>query len=123
MAEIIARFADGRLLVQENRLVHSDTISGGYTFVRIGHVRTVEEVLSIDAQISGSPGQKVATELKDVAISGDMLRVQLRRSDLGVPTLTGAIAVASGLLSGLGSGIMGPFLSHRGRGDTNDSTD
>jgi len=99
MAEIIARFADGRLLVQEDRLVESDTMSGGYTTLRIGHVKTIEKVLSIDAQISGYPDQKVAVELKDVLISGDILRPQLRRSDLGVPTLTGlvsGVATASG---------------------------
>ncbi|MDO9580597.1 MAG: hypothetical protein Q7J06_08525 [Bacteroidales bacterium] len=109
MAEIIARFADGRLLIQEDRLVETDTTSGGYATLRIGHVTTIEKVLSIDAQISGYPGQKLATGLKDVLISGDILRVQLRRCDLGVPTLTGAFVLASGLLSGVASGIQGPL--------------
>ena len=107
MAEIIARFADGRLLVQEDRLVETDTISGGYATLRVGHVKTIEKVLSIDAQISGFPDQKVAAELKDVLISGDILRVQLRRCDLGVPTLTGALILASGVLSGVASGLQG----------------
>lgn len=112
MAEIIARFADGRFLVQEDRLVETATISGGYCTLRIGHVKTVEKVLSIDAQISGYPDQKVATELKDVLISGDILRVQLRRSDLGVTVLTGAVTATSANLANyvIGSGIQG-FLS------------
>jgi len=111
MAEIIARFADGRLLVQEDRLVESDTISGGFATLRIGHVKTIEKVLSIDAQISGYPDQKVAVELKDVLISGDILRPQLRRCDLGVPTLTGAVTITSSELVKLWtmSGIQGVF--------------
>jgi len=109
VAEIIARFADGRLLVQEDRLVDEDSNASGYAKVRIGHVRTVEKVLSIDAQISGYPDQKLATELKDVLISGDTILPQLRRTDLGVPVLagTGSLVIASGALSGVASGIQG----------------
>jgi len=110
MAEIVARFADGRLLVQEDRVVQTDTISSGYATVRIGYVRTVEKVLSIDGQISGYPDEKIAIELRDVQISGNTLQMQLRRSDLGVPTLTGTMVVASGLLSGVASGVMGPLV-------------
>ena len=109
MAEIIARFADGRLLVQEDRAVQTETVSGGYCTLRVGHVRTIEKVLSIDAEISGYPNQKVATELRDVVVSGDILRVQLRRADLGLPVMTGSLTIGSGLLSGLLSGFQGPF--------------
>ncbi len=109
MAEIVARFADGRLLVQEDRAVQTDTISGGYANLRVGHVRTIERVLSIDASISGYPDRKLGVELRDVLISGDILKPQLRRVDLGSPVLTGSLTIASGLLSGIASGIQGPL--------------
>jgi len=109
MAEIIARFADGRLLVQEDRAVRTDTVSGGYCTLRVGNIGTIERVLSINAAISGYPDEKLATELRDVVVSGDILRVPLRRLDLGTPVMTGSLTVASGLLSGLASGIQGPL--------------
>ena len=109
MAKIVARFADGRLLVQEDRVVQTETVSGGYATLRVGHVRTIEKVLSIDAAISGYPDQKLGAELRDVVVSGDILRVQLRRVDLGSPVLTGSLTIASGLLSGICSGIQGPL--------------
>ena len=108
MAEIIARFADGRFLVQEDRAVAQDYLSGGVK-VRIGHVKTVEKVLSIDNWISGYYGDKVMAHLRDVSISGDTLLVLMRRADFGVPSMaaTGTLTVASGLLSGLVSGEQG----------------
>ncbi len=107
MAEIVARFADGRLLVQEDRAVQTDTISGGYANLRVGHVRTIEKVLSIDAAISGYPSQKLGVELRDVLISGDILKPQLRRVDLGSPTLPTTLVIASGLLSGFRAVLSG----------------
>jgi len=101
MAEIIARFADGRLLVQEDKAVRTETVSGGFCTLRVGNIGTIEKVLSIDAAISGYPDQKLGTELRDVVVSGDTLRVQLRRVDLGSPTLPTTLIVASSLLSGL----------------------
>jgi len=100
MAEIIARFADGRLLVQEDKAVETGTISGGYMSFRVAHVRTIEKVLSIDAAMSGHPDEKIATELRDVAISGDLLRVQLRRADLGVPVMARTLIMTSANISG-----------------------
>jgi len=111
MTEIIARFADGRLLVQEDRVVQSDTISGGYATVRIGQVRVVEKVLSLDAEISGYPEQKLATELRDVLVSGDTLRVALRRADLGVPVLAGLFSGLTGTTQTIASGICSGALS------------
>ena len=104
MSEIIARFADGRLLVQEDKDAENYVRSGGYLPFRIGGVRQVGKVVSVDAHISGYPGSKVAVPLKDVLISGDTLLLQLRRSDLGSPTLTGlfsGLQGASGILSGI----------------------
>uniref|UniRef100_A0A6M3M051 Uncharacterized protein n=1 Tax=viral metagenome TaxID=1070528 RepID=A0A6M3M051_9ZZZZ len=116
MAEIIARFADGRLLVQEERAVAQNYLSGGVR-VRIGNVKTIEKVLSIDNWISGYGDTKVMTHLRDVSISGDTLLVLMRRADLGVPTMaatgTGffsgvmASGLASGILSGLSMAISG----------------
>ncbi|GAI36268.1 unnamed protein product, partial [marine sediment metagenome] len=81
MAEIIARYADGRLLVQEDRLMENQYISGGVP-VRIGLVKTVEKVLSIDTKLSGYPGQNVAAPLNEVLVSGDTIIPILRRHDV-----------------------------------------
>jgi len=80
MAEIVARFADGRLLVQEDKAIETDYASGGIPF-RIGLVRTVEKVLSIDAQLSGYPAFKFGVPLKEVLISGNTIIPRLRRAD------------------------------------------
>lgn len=99
MAEIIARFADGRLLVQEDKALEEGTINtSGQARFRIGDLKTVEKVLSIDASISGYPNLKVATELRDVLVSGDTLLIQLRRADFGY--------ISSGMFSGAVSGLL-----------------
>lgn len=83
-ATIIARFADGRLLVNESKLVEqgykiSSTI--GVPF-RIGHIKTIEQVLSLDAHVSGYPGTgRLGSQLQEALISGDTLLVVLRRVD------------------------------------------
>ena len=116
MGEIIARFADGRLLVQEDKALEEGTINtSGQARFRIGSLKTVEKVLSINASFSGYPNLKVATELRDVLVSGDTLLIQLRRADLGEPvflasSLLSGFTLASGplaldLLSGITSGI------------------
>lgn len=108
MAEIIARFADGRLLVQEEKAMEERYVSGGVPF-RIGLVKTVEKVISIDTSISGYLGENVAAPLNEVLISGDTIIPILRRSDMpmasGYPMsgLT-AIFALSGTTSGLDFG-------------------
>ena len=102
MGEIIARFADGRLLVQEDKAAEIGTISGGHLFFRVAHIGTIERVLSIDASMSGRPDEKVAIELRDVAISGDTLRLQLRRRDLGQTILASSLVFNQ-------SGVQGPW--------------
>jgi len=102
MAEIIARFADGRLLIQEDRVMENQITSGGVA-VRIGHVKTIEKVLSIDTKISGYPGQNVAAPLNEVRISGDTIIPMLRRHDIfgltsGIHLLSGYSTI--GALSG-----------------------
>jgi len=107
MAEIVARFADGRLLVQEDKAIETDYASGGIPF-RIGLVRTVERVLSIDAQLSGYPEFPIAVPLKEVLISGNTIIPILRRADfLGQDSLSGLYTkihsgyASRGVLSGI----------------------
>ena len=103
MAEIIARFADGRLLVQEEKAIETDYASGGIPF-RIPLLKTVEKVLSIDAHLSGYPEIRFAAPLKEVLVSGDTIIPILRRADLqGLAsglTATSGYATA-GVLSGV----------------------
>jgi len=103
MAEIIARFADGRLLVQEARVCEERYDRTIGVPVRIAHIRLVENILSVDSEISGY-AEKLVTRLKDVKISGDTIYVKMLRNDLGVVTLTGiasGIQTASGIISGV----------------------
>lgn len=104
MAEIIARFADGRLLVQEDRVMESQYASGGVA-VRIGHIKTVEKVLSIDTKISGYPGENVAAPLNEVLISGDTIIPVLRRHDVFGLTLSGILLSGYESIGGL-SGVV-----------------
>ena len=126
MAEIIARFSDGRLLVQEDKLIESNYISGGVPF-RIGLVRTVEKVLSIDAELSGYSIFKFATPLKEVLISGDTIIPILRRADfLGHDSLSGqqihsgyaSVGVLSAVIQS-GTPHMGEIVSSKSSGIIN----
>lgn len=114
MAEIIARFADGRLLVQEDRTVEGCYTSGGVS-VRIGLVKTVDKVLSVDAYSSGYHNEdgRLLAPLSEVKTSGDTILVVLRRSDISYTLISG---LASGLASGLltakwGYGVMSNITS------------
>ena len=103
MAEIIARFADGRLLVQEEKAIETDYASGGIPF-RIGLLKTVEKVLSIDAHLSGYPEIRFAAPLKEVLVSGDTIIPILRRADLH--GLTSGLTATSGYeTAGVLSGV------------------
>jgi hypothetical protein len=107
MAEIIARFADGRLLVQEDKAVEQGYKMSGYSTygvpVRIGYLKTVEKLLSLDAHMSGYPGidGRVEAPLREVKMSGDTILVVLRRGDVGSPVMTGLLSglTASGWLT------------------------
>lgn len=105
MGEIVAKFADGRYLVQEDKALDTDYVSGGVAF-RIGLVHTVEKVLSIDAHMSGYPSEKVAVPLREVKVSGDTILPILRRADIGSPVMTGLFSglATSGLQA---SGVWG----------------
>ena len=104
MAEIIARFSDGRLLVQEERAIETRYVSGGIPF-RIGLFKTVEKVLSIDAHLSGYPELRFAAPLKEVLVSGDTIIPILRRADF-YGFLSGSPASGYAGVGGL-SGISG----------------
>jgi hypothetical protein len=116
MAEIIAQFADGRLLVQENRAIETHYVSGGVA-VRIGHVKTVEKVVSLQAYLSGYPQFQFAAPLNEVLVSGDTIIPILRRADLygltsGIDAMSGYATV--GVLSGViasGTAYMGLIAS------------
>jgi len=124
MAEIIARFADGRLLVQEDKAIESHYVSGGIAF-RIPFLKTVEKVLSIDAQLSGYPEFSFASPLKEVLVSGDTIIPRLFRHDLygwvsGTNPYSGYMS--EGVLSAVvASGLryMGPLSSGFSSGKIN----
>ena len=111
MVEIIARFADGRLLVREEKAIESHYVSGSIAF-RIGLVHTVEKVLSVDANPSGYPQYKFAVPLKEVLVSGDTTILILRRIDLAglisgeIPASGYATEGVSGVVAS-GTGYMG----------------
>jgi len=113
MGTILAQFADGRLLVQEDKIAETNEYTSGLGLpFRIGHIKTVEKVISVDAYMSGAPGAAgmVFTPLREVAVSGDTVYVVMRRADIpqflsgflsGV-TDTRAYGVLSGITSGRG---------------------
>lgn len=121
MAEIVARFADGKLLVHEERVMAGQIGSGGFTSgypgTRIGLINVVEKVLSVDTKLSGYPDLHVAAPLNEVTIgSGDLdcIKVVLRRADFG--GIISGEPVASGYASeGALSGLVASGLAFGGR--------
>lgn len=107
---IVARFADGRLLVEEKTLATTHYTSGGY-WLRIGHVKTVEKVLSVTTDF-----EKVGliTDLGDVAISGDKVKVIMRRGDLSVPVISGSSFASGYPVHELASGLAVSGNPYRG---------
>ena len=108
MADIVARFADGRLLVQEEKLLEDGVYTSGKGIaVRIAHVRAVEKILSLEAFVSGyGDTGRVLAPLKEATVSGDTIMLILRRTDIGSPIMTGIASgiIAAGAISGLISG-------------------
>ena len=103
MGEIIATFADGRLLVYEERLCgNTPPISGGLYIgsgipVRIGGLRTVERVISIDNNWNNVG---VLTPLREVTPGDGKIFVVMRRGDVGVgvnSVLTSGHAITVGI--------------------------
>jgi hypothetical protein len=131
MGTIIAQFSDGRLFVNEERAVDQKygKATVGVPF-RIGGVRTVEKIVSLEAYLSGyynsASGSLVASHL-EATISGDTLMVILRRGDdlymrvsgaLGRAVLSGEsninLFLTPGYLAGITSGI--PLLGELASG-------
>jgi hypothetical protein len=114
---IIARYADGRLLVQQSTVCtkgYDYTLKSGNNFtalgaaIRVQHVKTVEKVISVDNNISGY-GEKLQTNLNEVSISGDIVYVKMRRGDMGV-------IGASGFFVSGGAGVGGTAAITSGLG-------
>lgn len=112
MGEIVTRFADGKLWVKEEKLVTegykiSSTI--GVPF-RVGHIKTIEQILTLEAYVSGYPACRVETSPKEAYISGDTLLVVMRRGDVVDGAVSGSLAQMSGgpaysCLSAITSGL------------------
>ena len=131
MGTIITQYADGRLLVNEEKAVEEryGKTAMGVPF-RIGNIKTVERVLSIDAYLSGYPNSAsgaICAPLNEVKTSGDTLLVVLRRADtqwlgysgtMGNQVLSGTAPLyfALGGLASITSGLplMGELLSGLG---------
>ncbi|GAH18971.1 unnamed protein product, partial [marine sediment metagenome] len=98
----IFKFESGRLLVHEERTCETNYLASGQ-MIRIGFVRHIERVLSIDTDYSKLG---LITNLEEVLISGNKLQVPMRYG--GVSGDAGF-----GLLSGLTSGFRwrGPLVS------------
>lgn len=129
MSEIIARFADGRFLVQESRTVESRYCGSGVP-VRIGHVRQIEKVLSITTNYEKNGlitalgearvGRQEAAWSGQPQAKADHLMVVMRRGDIPANVTAGAGSgyLMSGwhserLMSGITSGLvwLGELLS------------
>lgn len=105
MTTTIYKFEQGRLLVHEERRVDTSYRLSGVP-VRIGGVRTIDQVLSIttDHERYG-----LVTPLEEVKTSGSDIFVVMRRGDIGTIT-SGTWAIVSGsaargMMSNITSGL------------------
>jgi len=105
MATTIYKFEQGRLLVHEERtlLTNYRDIQSGVP-VRIGGVRTIEEVLSVTTDYER---YGLVTVLEEVRTSGSEIFVVMRSMDVGPGTSGIALsgAAGTGLLSNITSGL------------------
>jgi hypothetical protein len=115
MAEIIARFADGRLLVQEDKKCESRYCGSGIPF-RIGHIRQIEKVLSVTTDYEKYGLVTALGEARigrqEAAWSGlpqaqaDNLMVVMRRGNVeGMGVVSGLLVISGGVALGNMSGI------------------
>lgn len=113
MTTTIFKFESGRLLVHEERTCETAYLASGQP-LRIGGVRTIEKVLSVDTDYSKLG---LVTNLEEVLVSGNKLQIPMRRGDTGSITsgtwtiLSGSASL--GLMSGITSGLawLGPIAS------------
>jgi hypothetical protein len=119
MVTILARFADGRLLVQQSTVctkAYDYTLKSGSNFtalgaaIRVQNVKTIDKVISVDNIISGY-NENLITNLNEVSVSGDIIYVKMRRGDVGLAASGYTYALASG-----GAGIGGTAGITSGRG-------
>jgi len=102
MTTTIYKFEQGRLLVKESRVLETQYRVSGVP-VRIGHIREIEEVISVDNSYSR---YGLITPLSEVRTSGADIFVVMRRGDLRMASGFGASgAEAVGILSSLTSGL------------------
>ncbi len=110
--EIIARFADGRLLVRQEKLAENYYTAPGL-LVRVGLLNTVERVISVDAHLSGYPNTgALFAPLGGIGISGGaVVCVKLYRDDIHLAAVTSSSLdsvsgyAAYGVLSAVTSGF------------------
>lgn len=111
MTTTIYKFEQGRLLVHEERAVETHYRGSGVP-VRIGGVRTIDEVLSITTDYER---YGLVTPLAEVRTSGSEIFVVMRRGELGNlgSGLTVSGLASLGLMSGITSGLawMGELVS------------
>lgn len=116
MTTTIYKWPNGRLLVHEERTAESNYLASGLP-LRIGQLKEIEKVLSIDTDYSKLG---LVTNLEEVLMSGNTLHIPMRRGDTGVPYPLSGFAIsgspALGLMSGLTSGLawLGPLVSGAG---------
>jgi len=96
----IYKFEQGRLIVHEERLMESSYRASGVP-VRIGQVRAIEQVLSVDTDYSQ---YGLVTPLNEVRTSGHEIFVVMRRGDMGDVATSG---LTSGLVVGGNVGLSG----------------
>lgn len=118
-AEIVAKFADGKLWVEQDRPVQWGYKTSGIGVpVQIGYLDHIDRVVSVDAYISGfasgafGGGNRLLAPLQEAKVSGNIVFVVLRRTDLpqflsgflsGATNLF-AYGALAGITSGLGQG-------------------
>lgn len=119
MTTTIYKFESGRLLVHEERTAESAYLASGLP-LRIGQIRQIEKVLSIDTDYAK---YGLITPLNEVLISGNTLQIVMRRGDMGTYVTSGFMSglvplgmsgyAAIDLMSGLASGLawLGPLRS------------
>jgi len=113
MADLISTFQDGKLLMYDSVTVDTWYIGSGVP-VKIGELRKIDKVLSLDTDYSR---YGLITRLEECRTSGNYLFVVMRRGDLGAMPITSSSVVsgqlAYDLLSGITSGIayLGELLS------------
>ena len=98
-SHIVARFADGKMLVQEEKLV-AQLVYGTGMEVRMGFVGTIDKVLSVTTDVER---YGVMTPLAMVSASLDTVKIRAFRGDFG------AINAAAVAETGSGNNHVLPF--------------